>query len=326
VKEREHFRKIFIGGLNYNTTTESLKRYFQQFGTLTDAIVMRNPKNNKSKGFGFVTYERAYMADNAQLARPHNVDGKEVASKRVVNRENSKRVEHFIQTLKIFVGGLKDTVDEQDLQNYFSQFGNIVRVTIITDRETGKSRGFGFVEFHDYDAVDRIVLLNEDHVIKGKTVTVKKALDKFQMANLKYGQNMGNYITRDQMPNLFQNQQNHSQQHSYSQQNNNYNQDPGQYYDNNVPNHPRPQNGYPVPPPNPHYQYNNNNYNNYGPIGPPTGEPYRNNNYGPPAEHYNRNNNYGPPIGSYSRNNNNAPIAGPSRYNNNGAHRNHPYA
>jgi len=218
VKEREHFRKLFIGGLNYNTTTESLKRYFQQFGTLTDAVVMRNPKNNKSKGFGFVTYERAYMADNAQLARPHNVDGKEVESKRVVNRENSKRAEHLIQTLKIFVGGLKDTVDEQDLKDYFSQFGNIVRVTIITDRDTGKSRGFGFVEFHDYDAVDKIVLLNDLHVIKGKTVDVNKALDKFQMANLKCGQNIGNYISRDQMPNLFQNQQNHSQQHSYNPQ------------------------------------------------------------------------------------------------------------
>lgn len=57
---------------------------------------------------------------------------------------------------KIFVGGIKDEVDEEDLREYFGKFGNIVSVTLVIDKETKKKRGFGFIEFDDYDAVDRI--------------------------------------------------------------------------------------------------------------------------------------------------------------------------
>lgn len=58
---------------------------------------------------------------------------------------------------KVFIGGVKDGVDESSLQNYFCQFGNVQSVDIITDRETGHKRGFGFVVFDDCDAVDKVV-------------------------------------------------------------------------------------------------------------------------------------------------------------------------
>ena len=58
---------------------------------------------------------------------------------------------------KIFIGGIGADTEEAHLQEYFSRYGNIESVAIVTDKETGKSRGFGFVTFDDYDPVDKIV-------------------------------------------------------------------------------------------------------------------------------------------------------------------------
>lgn len=58
---------------------------------------------------------------------------------------------------KIFVGGIKEDTEEHHLRDYFSQFGKIEVIDIMTDRSTGKKRGFAFVTFDDHDSVDRIV-------------------------------------------------------------------------------------------------------------------------------------------------------------------------
>lgn len=62
-----------------------------------------------------------------------------------------------VSVKKLFVGGLKDNHDEDCLREYFSQFGNVISVKILTDRNTGKRRGFAFIEFDDYDAVDKAI-------------------------------------------------------------------------------------------------------------------------------------------------------------------------
>lgn len=92
-EEPEQLRKLFIGGLDYKTSEETLKQHFEKFGDVTDCIVMREPQSKRSRGFGFVIYANSAMVDRAQNARPHEVDGREVQSKRAISKEVSERIE-----------------------------------------------------------------------------------------------------------------------------------------------------------------------------------------------------------------------------------------
>lgn len=85
------------------------------------------------------------------------VDGREVEPKRAVPREEAGRPEAQATVKKVFVGGLKDDVDESDLRDYFAQFGTILSVNLVTEKDTGRKRGFAFVGYDDYDPVDKIV-------------------------------------------------------------------------------------------------------------------------------------------------------------------------
>ena len=64
---------------------------------------------------------------------------------------------------KVFVGGIKENIEKEHLEDYFSKFGNIVNVEVITEKGTNRKRGFAFVSFDDYDPVDKIVCKSVVH-------------------------------------------------------------------------------------------------------------------------------------------------------------------
>jgi len=75
---------------------------------------------------------------------------------------------------KIYVGNLSFQTTEHDLSVLFEQIGPVESVTIITDRDTGRSKGFGFVEMGNEDAEQAITQLN-GRQIDGRTLTVNAA-------------------------------------------------------------------------------------------------------------------------------------------------------
>ena len=99
------------------------------------------------------------MVDDVQAARPHVIDKREVEPKRAVPREEGGRGASHQTCKKLFIGGIKDNHEEQDVREYFEQFGIVESIDLITDRGTGMKRGFGFCTFDDYDPVDKAVCM-----------------------------------------------------------------------------------------------------------------------------------------------------------------------
>jgi len=78
---------------------------------------------------------------------------------------------------KIYVGNLPFTADQEEVRALFAQHGTVESVSLPTDRETGRPRGFGFVEMSQADASRAIAALN-GHSMGGRPLRVNEAQDK----------------------------------------------------------------------------------------------------------------------------------------------------
>ena len=79
---------------------------------------------------------------------------------------------------KLFVGGLSWGTTDDGLHGAFSQFGEIVEAKVITDRETGRSRGFGFVTFANDEGATKAISEMDGTELDGRTIKVNEAEDK----------------------------------------------------------------------------------------------------------------------------------------------------
>lgn len=165
--------KIFVGGLSWDTTDESLKTYFSKYGRLTDSIVMKTPEG-KTRGFAFVTFEDPNVVDII-ISQTHYVDGKRVDPKSAIPRDAQYKSE------KMFIGGLPWGTTEEDLKGYFSAYGTVLSATLMVDQESNQSRGFGFVTFQTSNDLQN-ALTCQPHTIKGQSVETTRALPKTKYA------------------------------------------------------------------------------------------------------------------------------------------------
>ncbi|HZW05298.1 MAG TPA: RNA-binding protein [Candidatus Nitrosotalea sp.] len=78
----------------------------------------------------------------------------------------------------IFVGNLSFNTNEDELRQVFEAYGQVDRVSILTDRETGRSRGFGFVEMASNEDGDKAIAALNGSQVGGRTINVNEARPK----------------------------------------------------------------------------------------------------------------------------------------------------
>lgn len=166
--------KLFVGGLSWQTTPDSLKEHFQKFGELKECFIMCDPVTRRSRGFGFITFSTTEDCERA-VTQDHILDGKKIDPKKAFPKvPNSKYV---TKTKKVFVGGIQHGTSEADLMEYFSKFGTVSEAMIMMDKQTTRCRGFGFVTFDSEESVDKACDVKY-HMVNEKRVECKKAQPK----------------------------------------------------------------------------------------------------------------------------------------------------
>jgi nucleolin len=159
-KTKEETKSIFVGRLSWNVDHDWLAQEFAECGEVVSATVQMDRNTGKSRGFGYVHFATA-AAVEAALAfngkeidgRAINVDKSEPAEKSRVreNRAHAYGDEVTSPSSTLFVGNLSFGIAEDTLWEVFGEYGQVKNVRLPTDRETGRFKGFGYVEFDDVD-------------------------------------------------------------------------------------------------------------------------------------------------------------------------------
>ncbi|MCD7898563.1 MAG: RNA-binding protein [Bacteroides sp.] len=88
--------------------------------------------------------------------------------------------------MNIYVSNLSFSTGSQSLQELFAEYGEVTSSRIITDRETGKSRGFGFIEMSDESEGENAISELHDTEFEGKTINVNIARPRVERSNSGY--------------------------------------------------------------------------------------------------------------------------------------------
>lgn len=94
--------------------------------------------------------------------------------------------------MNLYVSNLGFHVSDEDLRNLFSAYGNVTSAKVITDRETGRSRGFGFVEMSEEEEGKKAIQGLEGKEVEGRNISVSVARPKTDRGNSFGGGGGGN--------------------------------------------------------------------------------------------------------------------------------------
>ncbi|KFO37892.1 Heterogeneous nuclear ribonucleoprotein D0 [Fukomys damarensis] len=166
-------RKMFIGGLSWDTTKKDLKDYFSKFGEVVDCTLKLDPITGRSRGFGFVLFKESESVDKVMDQKEHKLNGKVIDPKRAKAMKTKEPVK------KIFVGGLSPDTPEEKIREYFGGFGEVESIELPMDNKTNKRRGFCFITFKEEEPVKKI-MEKKYHNVGLSKCEIKVAMSKEQ--------------------------------------------------------------------------------------------------------------------------------------------------
>ncbi|KAG2633535.1 28 kDa ribonucleoprotein, chloroplastic-like [Panicum virgatum] len=174
--------KVYVGNLPYDVDSERLAQLFEQAGVVEVSEVIYNRETDRSRGFGFVTMSTVEEAEKAvEMFHHYDINGRLLTVNKAAPR--GSRVERPPRqfggpSFRIYVGNLPWQVDDSKLVQLFSEHGKVVDARVVYDRESGRSRGFGFVTMATQDELDDAIAALDGQSLDGRALRVNVAEER----------------------------------------------------------------------------------------------------------------------------------------------------
>ncbi|XP_011078841.1 UBP1-associated protein 2A-like isoform X2 [Sesamum indicum] len=147
---------------------------FQEHGEIEEGAVIYDKATGKSRGYGFVTYKDMESAQRALKAPSKMIDGRMAVCNLASEGLSSTSVTPDQAQRKLYIGGLSPETNSEMLLSFFSRHGEIEEGSVAYDKETNKSRGFGFVTYRTVEAAKKAID-DPQKMLGGRNITVKLA-------------------------------------------------------------------------------------------------------------------------------------------------------
>lgn len=184
--------KVFVGNLPFTVDSAQLAGLFEQAGSVEMVEVVYDRMTGRSRGFGFVTMSSAEEVSAAVeqfngytfQGRPLRVNSgpppprDEFAPRTPRAMGGGGGGGNFDSGNKLYVGNLSWGVDNSTLENLFSEQGTVLDAKVIYDRDSGRSRGFGFVTYGSADEVNNAISNLDGVDLDGRQIRVTVAESK----------------------------------------------------------------------------------------------------------------------------------------------------
>ncbi|CAA0836515.1 RNA-binding protein CP29B- chloroplastic [Striga hermonthica] len=175
-------QKLYVGNVPFSVGSDTLAGLFQQVGSVEMVEVIFDKNSGRSRGFGFVTMSSIKEAEAAvQQLNGYELECRalKVNSGPPPKRENSpprafgsRGSAHSNDLNTLFVTNLSWGIDNITLENFFSKQGRVKNARVICDRESGRSKGFGFVTYHSPEEVNRAIAALDGADLNGRSIRV----------------------------------------------------------------------------------------------------------------------------------------------------------
>lgn len=180
-EKEEEGVKLFVGNLPFETTPAEISQMFSEHGKVLKLAVPRDRETGNRRGFAFVTMETQEMAEAAVAAmKEYTINDRNInvsISLPVGQAPPNRRKKEFTERTKIYIGNMPFDTTEDALKELFSEYGTVHDSYIPTDRETGRSRGFGFITMEKDEANAAMEKL-EGFVYDGRELIVNESVPK----------------------------------------------------------------------------------------------------------------------------------------------------